>query len=150
MKSIKLLLVSFTLTFVTLINITPALATPSVEKQYLNVNHVLSHPYNNYNIINLVEKKSSTRTSQYSNNFSTGLILSNPAIVTKENSQLTMNVVSKSNEFFNSAMVFSDKLNQFISYFTAPVKGNTAEQLESTSASKVIKAKCKSRENYSL
>ena len=150
MKSIKLLLVSFTITFVTLINITPALATPSVEIQSLKVNHILSHPYNNYNIINLVENKPSRTASQYSNNFSTGLILSNPAILTEENSQLTISVVSKSNEFFNSAMVFSDKLNQFISYFTAPVKANTAEQLKPTSASKVIKAKCKSRKNYSL
>ena len=150
MKSIKLLLVSFTITFVTLINITPALATPSVEIQSLKVNHILSHPYNNYNIINLVENKPSRTASQYSNNFSTGLILSNPAILTEENSQLTISVVSKSNEFFNSAMVFSDKLNQFISYFTAPVKGNTAEQLASPSTSKVIKAKCKSQKSYSL
>ena len=150
MKSIKLLLVSFTITFVTLINITPALAMPSVKIQHLQVNNSLSYPVNNYKFIKVVGKTPSKRANLQSNNFSTGLILSNPAIFTEENSQLTMNVVSKSNEFFNSAMVFSDKLNQFISYFTAPVKGNTAEQLASPSTSKVIKAKCKSQKSYSL
>ncbi|ALO34144.1 hypothetical protein CMT41_04910 [Colwellia sp. MT41] len=145
MKSVKLLLVSFTITFVILSNISPALAKSAIKIQYLNVSNAYSSSYNNYNFIKVVAKTPSTLASQYRNNFSTGLILSNPTMLTLENSPLTMNVVNNSNEFFNSAMAFSDKLNQFISYFTSPVKGNITEQLEPTPKSKVIKAKCNSK-----
>ncbi|WP_057830703.1 hypothetical protein [Colwellia sp. TT2012] len=145
MKSVKLLLVSFTITFVILSNISPALAKSAIKIQYLNVSNAYSSSYNNYNFIKVAAKTPSTLATQYRNNFSTGLILSNPTMLTLENSPLTMNVVNNSNEFFNSAMAFSDKLNQFISYFTSPVKGNITEQLEPTPKSKVIKTKCNSK-----
>lgn len=139
MKSIKLLLVSFTITFIVLSDISPAFAKPLVKVQHLDISNTLS---STYNTINLIDTPPSKSTTQYSNNFFTGLIQEKPGALTEKNSKITMNVINKSNAFFNGAMVFSDKLNQFISYFTTPIKVNMAGQLESTPQKKIMKAKC--------
>ena len=146
MKSIRLLIISFTMTFIALITISPAIAKPSVNVQHLKVNNTFTTAFNSYDIITLASNIPSKTSTQYHNNFSTGLILSSPAMLSNENTKMTMTVVNSSNEFFASAMGFSDKLNQLISYFTSPAKEDLSYPApEST----VIRKKCNSKNNYS-
>jgi len=142
MKSIKLLLVSFTITFITLINISPANAEHAVKVQHLNVNNTLVTRFNNNDLINSV--------SNYHNNFSTGLILSSPERLSDRSSQLAMNVVNSSNDFFTSAMVFNDKLHQLISYFTTPDNKALTEPTNSIPENEVIEKKCESTFGFSF
>jgi hypothetical protein len=148
MKSIKLLLISFTMTLIVLVTISPAIAKPSVNVQHLQVNKTFTSGINNYEILAASNNVTTTASNQYRNNFSTGLILSSPSALIDENTQVAMTVVNKSNEFFASAMNFSDKLNQFISYFTAPEKDDLSY---AAPENKVIRKKCnsKSKNNYS-
>ena len=134
MKSIKILLVSFTLTFITLVNISPANAEQAVKVQHLNVNNMLTTQFNNDELTNVV--------SNYHNSFSTGLILSAPDRLSDRSSHLAMSVVNSSNDFFTSAMVFNDKLHQLISYFTTPDHKTMTEPTHSTPDSEVIEEKC--------
>jgi hypothetical protein len=69
--------------------------------------------------------------------------------LTEENAQVTMTVVNKSNDFFASAMIVSDKLNQLISYFNSPTKDNMSEQVEPEEKSKLMKKKCSSTIDFS-
>jgi hypothetical protein len=142
MKSIKLLLVSFTITFITLINISPANAEHAVKVQHLNVNNTLVTRFNNNDLINSV--------SNYHNSFSTGLILSSPERLGDRSSQLAMNVVNSSNDFFTSAMVFNDKLHQLISYFTTPDNKALTEPTNSIPENEVIEKKCESTFGFSF
>ncbi|WP_019029369.1 hypothetical protein [Colwellia piezophila] len=148
MKSIKLLLVSFTITFVALMTISPALAKPSVKIQYLNVNHSFSKSFASYDIIKAAAEVPHTLSTQNSNSFSSGLILSSSRLLIEDSSQLAINVVSQSNEFFSSALMFNDKFNQFISFFSAPTKGDTSGQLAPL-AERNMKEKCKNSVDYS-
>ena len=141
MKSIKVLLVSFTITFVALMTISPANAKHAINVQHLNVNNTLTTKFNNGDIINIA--------GNYRNSFSTGLILSAPVVLSDRSSQLTMGVVNQSNDFFTSAMIFNDKLHQLISYFTTPTNENIAESAISNTDSQVIKNKCDSTLNFS-
>ncbi len=130
MKSIKLLLVSFTITLVALITITPANAVPAVKVQHLNVNNALTSKFNRYDIINVAGKvpraSSEYLSGKYRNSFSAVLFLTNPALFSEKNTQVTIDIVNTSNTFFTSAMVFTDKLHQLISYFTTPTNENIA------------------------
>lgn len=141
MKSIKLLLVSFTITFITLINISPANAEHAVKVQHLNVNNQLFTKFNNDESINV--------PSNYHNSFSTSLILSAPERLSDRGSQLAMSVVNSSNDFFTSAMVFNDKLHQLISYFTTPNNETITEPTNLTPESEVIEKKCEKTFNFS-
>lgn len=141
MKSIKLLLVSFTLTFITLVNISPANAEQAVKVQHLNVNSTLITKFNSVELTNVV--------SNY-NSFSTGLILSAPERLSDKSSHLTISVVNNSNDFFTSAMVFNDKLHQFISYFTTPNHRTLTEPKNSTPDSDVIEEKCESSFSFNF
>jgi hypothetical protein len=134
MKSIKLLLVSFTITFITLINISSANAEHAVKVQHLNVNNQLFTKFNNDESINV--------PSNYHNSFSTSLILSAPERLSDRGSQLAMSVVNSSNDFFTSAMVFNDKLHQLISYLTTPNNETITEPTNLTPESEVIEKKC--------
>ncbi len=136
MKSIKLLLVSFTITFITLVNISPANAEHAVKVQHLNVSNKLFTTFNSDESIHV--------TSNYHNSFSTGLILSVPEKLSDTSSHLAMSVVNNSNDFFTSAMVFNDKLHQLISYFTTPNDEALTESTNSTPESEVIEKKCES------
>ncbi len=133
MKSINLLLISFTITFVTLTTISPANANSTVKVQHLNVSNTL--------ISNL--------SSSYRNNLSTSLFLSTPTILSEKDAQMTMDIVNKSNDFFTSAMVFNDKLHQLISYFTTSSNESITESVISTSETKIIKKKCGSKLSFS-
>jgi hypothetical protein len=134
MKSIKLLLVSFTITFITLINISSANAEHAVKVQHLNVNNQLFTKFNNDESINV--------PSNYHNSFSTSLILSAPERLSDRGSQLAMSVVNSSNDFFTSAMVFNDKLHQLISYLTTPNNETITEPTNLTPENEVIEKKC--------
>lgn len=141
MNSIKLLLVSFTITFIALMTISPANAKNAVNVQHLKVNNTLSTQLYSNDLINLA--------GNYSNSFSTGLILSAPVVLSDRSPQLTMDVVNKSNDFFTSAMVFNDKLHQLISYFTTPSSKTLTEPTISTPESEVIEKKCESTFSFS-
>jgi hypothetical protein len=142
MKSIKLLLVSFTLTFITLVNISPANAEHAVKVQHLNVNNTLMTEFNSDELTNVI--------GNYHNSFSTGLILSAPKRLSDRSSQLAVSVVNNSNDFFTSAMVFNDKLHQFISYFTNPNSQTLTEPTISTPESDVIEKKCESTFSFNF
>lgn len=147
MKSIKLLLISFTMTFITLMTISPAIAKPSAKVQELQLNSALTTAFGSYNIVKAVSKAPNTISMPFKNNFSTGLILSSPVVLSEGNAHVAMTVVNKSNEFFASAMIVSDKLNQFISYFNTPTKKVYTEQ--ATPENKVLKEKCSNTINFS-
>jgi len=154
MKSIKLLLITFTVTFLLLMTVSPAFAKPSIKIQHLQISTAFSDKHNHYNLTQTIKNVPSTIASGYSNNFSTGLILSNPTLVLNEkllneSSTMTINVVNQSNKFFSSAMTVSDTLNQFISYFSPPNKSGTTEQRESVSENKEMKIKCNKSTNLS-
>ena len=142
MKSIKLLLVSFTLTFITLVNISPANAEQAVKVQHLNVNNTLISEFNSDELTNVI--------SSYHNSFSTGLILSAPKRLSDRSSHMAISVVNNSNDFFTSAMVFNDKLHQLISYFTSPNHKTLTEPKNSTPDSEVIEKKCESTFSFNF
>ena len=137
MKTIKLLIISFTLTFITLITIAPAIAAPSAKVQHLQVNNMLTTAH---------ISKFSTKNSI---NFSTGLILSSANILTEESENSTLTVVETSNDFFTSAMIMSDKINQLFSYFNSSAKDNISKQIKPEPTNKLIKDKCSSNPKYS-
>jgi hypothetical protein len=147
MRTIKLLLVS-TITFLTLINISPVNAKPVMKVQHLNVNSMLTSNFNSYDIINVAGSVPNTLSSNSSNNFSTSLILSQPTALSDMNSNIAISVINKSNDFFTSAMVFNDKLHQFISYFTTSDDTNITPSVSSPET-KVIKKKCNSTLSFS-
>ncbi|KGJ87277.1 hypothetical protein [Colwellia psychrerythraea] len=142
MKSIKLLLVSFTLTFITLVNISSANAEQAVKVQHLNVNNALITKFNSDELTNVV--------SHYHNSFSTGLILSAPEKLSDRSSNLAISVVNNSNDFFTSAMVFNDKLHQLISYFTTPNHNTLSEPKSSIPDSEVIEKTCESTFSFNF
>ena len=149
MKSIKLLLVSFTITVIALMTISPANAKPAVKIQHIKVNNFLTTKFNSYDIIKVASQVPNNLSNRYSNSFSTGLILSNPAALSEKSSQVTMNVINKSNDFFTSAMVFNDRLHQFISYFSTASNENISKKAAPLSESEVIKKKCSSTLSFS-
>jgi len=100
----------------------------------------MTSTFNANDAVNIVQNAS----SQYDTSFSTGLILTNKAILSEEKAKVAMNVVNRSNEFFTSTMIVSDKINQFISYLTSPSKESFTEQNKSSTKSKVIRKKCNS------
>jgi len=145
MKSLKLLLVSFTITFLALITISPASAQPSIKVQHLNINNSFTAKLDNFNL-NMQPSKLST---QYSNNFSSGLILPSSKILGETNSLVAMTVVNKSTNFFSGTMVFNDKLHQIISFFTSADTKAIIEQDTLDPQSNVLKEKCSSRAKLS-
>jgi len=149
MRTIKLLIMSFTLTFLALMSISPAIAKPLANVQHLQVNNMLTTSQNSYDSITILGKTVGNISTQYDNNFSTGLILSSSRILTEENSQVAITVVNKSNDFFTSAMIVSDKVNQFISYFTSPDKKEFAEQTKPVPKSEVLSSKCSKTVDFS-
>jgi len=149
MNSIKLLISSFTMTFLTLITIAPAIAAPAVKVQHLQVSNMTSIVHTSYNSMVVADKAMSKFPTQYSNNFSTGLILSSSKILSEEHAQTAITVVNKSNDFFASAMIVSDKVNQFISYFTSSEEKKLTEQAEPIQKSEVMRSKCSKTDNLS-
>ena len=141
MKSIKVLLISFIITFVTLTSICPANATPTVKVQHLNVTTTLTNTFNNYDIISAAR--------EVRNSLSTGLFISNPALFNKKSVKSTIDIVNKSNDFFTSTMLFNDKLHQLISYFTIPSNDSITKSSVSTTESTQIKKKCTTKINFS-
>jgi len=137
------------MTFLMLITIAPAIAAPSVKVQHLQVSNIIPTAQTSYDSITLADKVIRKYSTQYGNNFSTGLILSSTRVLSEENTQVAMTVVNKSNGFFTSAMIVSDKLNQLISYFNSPAKNSVTEQVEPVVESEVIKKKCGKKNNYS-
>jgi hypothetical protein len=137
------------MTFITLMTISPVKAAPSVKVQYLQVNHMYPIADKNYAPLSISKKLNHELPAKFSNNFSTGLILTSSKLLTEENSQVAMTIVTKSNHFFTSAMMVSEKLNQLIAYFTSSNNDGIAEKIEPTLENKVIKKKCSSTVSYS-
>lgn len=142
MKSITLLLISFTITVVALMTISPANAKPIVNVQYLNVSNTLTSKVNHYDMINLKNAEPRSLSSNYRKIFSTGLFLSNPAMFSEKNTQVTITRINNSNDFFTNTMVFNDKLHQLISYFTTSMNVKMTGPVVSKPESEVIKKKC--------
>ena len=141
MKSIKVLLINFIITFVTLTSMCPANATPTVKVQHLNVTTALTNTFNNYDIISAAR--------EVRNSLSIGLFISNPALFNKKSVKSTIDIVNKSNDFFTSTMLFNDKLHQLISYFTIPSNDSMTKSSVSTTESTQIKKKCTTKINFS-
>ncbi len=137
MKSIKLLIISFTLTLLMLITIAPAIAAPSAKVQHLQVNNMLTTTH---------MRKFSTNNSI---NFSTGLVLSSASILTEETTNSTLTAVETSNDFFTSAMIMNDKIHQLFSYFNSSTKDDISKQIKPEATNTLIKDKCSSTPKYS-
>jgi hypothetical protein len=143
-KSVQLLLISFIITFSLLINISSANAKPSVNIQHIKLTNNLISQFNSYQ-----KSKVSDNLSIEYRNFSIELILTSPvARMSERTAQATVNVVNQSNQFFTSAMAFSDKLNQFIDYFSTPNNSSVNEKTVLRSKSKDINQKCNDTLNY--
>ncbi|PKG86445.1 hypothetical protein CXF85_01715 [Colwellia sp. 75C3] len=149
MKSIKVLLSSCVITYITLISISTANANPTVKVQHLNVTNTLTNKFNSYDIISTASEIQNNLSVNYRNSLSTGLFMSNPALFNKKSAEITTDIVNKSNDFFISAMIFNDKLHQLISYFTIPSNESMTKSPLSTTESTVIKQKCNSKLNFS-
>jgi len=137
MKSLKLLTISFIVTFVTLLTISPALAEPLIKVQHLKVSDHLAAKINDYNIINMPSS------------LSTSLIFSQSTSLTEEESPLAIEVASQSHDFFTSAMVFNDKLHQLISYFSNPETKSISKPATLTPQGDELKKKCNSTLSFS-
>jgi hypothetical protein len=149
MSSIKVLLISFTITLVTLFTIAPANANPTVKMQHLNVSNKFTTQFNSYDIIDVASKVPSNLSINYRNSLFTALLISNPITFNKKHARTTMDSINESSDFFTSAMVFNDKLHQLISYFTIPPNESITGSAISTSENEVIKKKCSSTLDFS-
>ena len=149
MKSIRVLLSSFIITYITLFSISPANANPIVKVQHLNVtdtliSNSLTTKFARYDIISAASEVPSNLSVNYRNSLSSGLFMSDLAIFNKKSTKVTIDIVNKSNDFFTSAMVFNDKLHQLISYLTIPSNESMSDSAVSTTEGSVIKKKCNS------
>ena len=140
MKSINLLLLSSTITLVSIMLIQPVIAQPMMAVHHFASNHAKissskqelpftaqfsslpDNPANRMlnNYTNIVDDKISDR-----------LVLSNFRRTAEQLSKRQLNNLNNNNTFFDSAMVFNDKMQQFISYFT----NNNAIQSKGTHTS---------------
>jgi len=124
--------------------VSPAIAKPVINIKNLHVNNSFTGSFTSNNSVSTASTVSRKISTQYDTSFSTGLILSNPTILSENKTKIAMTVVNQSNEFFASTMIVSDKINQFISYLTSPSKEAFVEQNKPTSKTKVIRKKCSS------
>ena len=144
METFKLLFISFTITFLVLLNISPAIAKPLVSITQLKVSNDIQNRQASYDVTLISKTTKIDLTNNDINNFSSSLVFASPRILNQQRLNTTMDFFNTSTTFFTSIMLINDKLHQLISYFSKPndtkiIKNDTIEQ-----GTKLIKEKCNS------
>jgi len=129
MKSIKLLLKSSTITLISALLIQPVIAKPTMTVQALNVNSAqvsaskqslqltsfVSLPSNP--VKNMLNQYENNIDTTFSYNVSSRLALSSVRKTAEEMPTRHTGNINNGNSFFETAMIFNDKMQQVISYF---------------------------------
>jgi hypothetical protein len=147
-ETFKLLFISFTITFLVLLNISPAIAKPLVSITQLKVSSDIKNRQASYDITLISKTTKIDLTNNDINNFSSSLVFASPRILNEQRLNTTMDFFNTSTTFFTSIMLINDKLHQLISYFSKPndikiIDNETIEQ-----DTKLIKEKCNSNLNF--
>lgn len=148
METFKLLFISFTITFLVLLNISPAIAKPLVSITQLKISNDIQNRQASYDITLISKTTKIDLTNNDINNLSSSLVFASPRILNEQRLNSTMDFFNTSTTFFTSIMLINDKLHQLISYFSKPndikiIDNETIEQ-----DTKLIKEKCNSNLNF--
>jgi hypothetical protein len=147
-ETFKLLFISFTITFLVLLNISPAIAKPLVSITQLKISNDIQNRQASYDITLISKTTKIDLTNNDINNLSSSLVFASPRILNEQRLNSTMDFFNTSTTFFTSIMLINDKLHQLISYFSKPndikiIDNETIEQ-----DTKLIKEKCNSNLNF--
>ncbi len=146
MKTLKLLVISFTMTFLALLTISPAIAKPSLTVHHVEVNSDINIKRSSYNIISIARK---AQTNLVQNTLSTDLIFNSPSVLSEEHLSNSIDILNTSTTFFTSIMLINDKLHQLISYFSTSNDASSHNREISKQDSKLMKKKCKNDLDFS-
>jgi len=132
----QLLLLSSIITLVLAMLIQPVIAKPVMTIHYHNVETVQAalaeqRQQRSTLIANLPSNPVNRLLNQYVNNIDTNLsnrlVLSSVRKVAENGPKKHLNNLNNHNGFFETAMIFNDKMQQLISYFKSPSKNNSIE-----------------------
>tara|TARA_B110000467_G_C18282057_1_gene459192 strand:+ start:137 stop:589 length:453 start_codon:yes stop_codon:yes gene_type:complete len=118
MKSLKLLLLSSTITLFSALLIQPVIAKPTMALHYVNIDnaqslHAVKASSMSFKLGALPSNPINNLLKQHTNQ----LTLTTKRIASEQLSRNQYNAVNNGNGFFETAMVFNDKMQQFFSYF---------------------------------
>jgi hypothetical protein len=124
MKLSKFLLISTLIAFTLAIITLPVVAKPSIKSHFVHLQHTqpsqtaislrssLYDQFNNFNRIDNLSKTSSTFNRKVTSQF-----ILNIKPIFQENDRITLNRSAYPYTFFETTMIFNDKLQQFLSLF---------------------------------
>jgi hypothetical protein len=147
-ETFKLLFISFTITFLVLLNISPAIAKPLVSITQLKVSNDIKNRQASYDITLISKTTKIDLTNNDINNFSSSLVFASPRILNEQRLNSTMDFFNTSTTFFTSIMLINDKLHQLISYFSKPNDIKIIDNETTEQDTKLIKEKCNSNLNF--
>lgn len=148
METFKLLFISFTITFLVLLNISPAIAKPLVSITQLKISNDIQNRQASYDITLISKTTKIDLTNNDINNLSSSLVFASPRILNEQRLNSTMNFFNTSTTFFTSIMLINDKLHQLISYFSKPNDIKIIDNETTEQDTKLIKEKCNSNLNF--
>lgn len=148
METFKLLFISFTITFLVLLNISPAIAKPLVSITQLKISNDIQNRQASYDITLISKTTKIDLTNNDINNLSSSLVFASPRILNEQRLNSTMDFFNTSTTFFTSIMLINDKLHQLISYFSKPNDINIIDNETIEQDTKLIKEKCNSNLNF--
>jgi hypothetical protein len=147
-EKFKLLFISFTITFLVLLTISPATAKPLVSLTQLEVSNDINYKQTSRSTSVTTKTTNIDVGNNYHNNFSTSLVFQSPRMLSEQPLNTTMDFFNTSTTFFTSIMVINDKLHQLISYFSKPNDTKTIENKTIEQGTKLIKEKCNSNLDF--
>jgi hypothetical protein len=147
-EKFKLLFISFTITFLVLLTISPAIAKPLVSLTQLEVSNDINYKQTSRSTSVITKTTNIDVGNNYHNNFSTSLVFQSPRMLSEQPLNTTMDFFNTSTTFFTSIMVINDKLHQLISYFSKPNDTKTIENKTIEQGTKLIKEKCNSNLDF--
>jgi low affinity Fe/Cu permease len=147
-EKFKLLFISFTITFLVLLTISPAIAKPLVSLTQLEVSNDINYKQTSRSTSVITKTTNIDVVNNYHNNFSTSLVFQSPRMLSEQPLNTTMDFFNTSTTFFTSIMVINDKLHQLISYFSKPNDTKTIENKTIEQGTKLIKEKCNSNLDF--
>jgi hypothetical protein len=147
-ETFKLLFISFTITFLVLLNISPAIAKPLVSITQLKISNDIQNRQASYDITLISKTTKIDLTNNDINNLSSSLVFASPRILNEQRLNSTMDFFNTSTTFFTSIMLINDKLHQLISYFSKPNDIKIIDNETTEQDTKLIKEKCNSNLNF--
>ncbi len=139
METLKLLFISFTITFLILFNISPAIAKPFVSITQLKESNDIKNIQASYDITLISKTTKIDLTNNDINNFSSSLVFASPRMLSNQRLNTSIELFNTSTTFFTSIMLINDKLHQLISYFS---KSNDTKLINSEDNESSKKEKC--------